>query len=86
MKIVLDDILIEKNDIVTLEQGSADRHKGRQFSMVSSQADGSFQMAFIIHQSDNYWCATAEYLYGSNYHEGKYFYFETVSRYFSFKI
>ena len=71
MKLMLDDTLIERIDVLTLEQGSADWHKGRQFSLTSSQADGSFRMAFIIHQSDDDWCNIAEYLYGSTYHEGE---------------
>ena len=72
MKTMLDDLLLDRINVMTLEQGSADWHKARQFSLTSSQADGSFRMAFIIHQSDNDWCDTAEYLYGLQYHRGEY--------------
>ena len=38
----LQDLRDEKIDVLTLEQGTADWHRGRQFSLTSSQSDGSF--------------------------------------------
>lgn len=76
MKVKLDELKDEKIDVLTLEQGTADWHKGRQFSLTSSQADGSFRKAFVLHQIDDSWCDTAEYLYGSNYHECEYFQYD----------
>ena len=69
MKEELSELKNEKIDVLTLEQGSADWHKGRQFSLTSSQADGSFRKAFILYQSNDDWCDTAEYLYGERYYE-----------------
>ena len=79
MKLILEELSIERIDVLTSEQGSADWHKGRQFSLTSSQADGSFRMAFIIHQSDDDWCSIAQFLYGNDYHEGE---LKTKSFYF----
>ena len=72
VKSLLDDLLIERINVITLEQGTADWHKARQFSMTSSQADGSFRKALIINQSDDDWCNTAEYLFGSEYHNSEF--------------
>ena len=74
-KVEMDMMLVilrsENIDVLTLEQGTADWHKGRQFSLTSSQANGSFDKAFINFQNDDDWCKVAEYLYGQNYHESK---------------
>ena len=64
-----------KIDILTLEQGTADWHKGRQFSLTSSQSSGSFCKALINYQKDNDWCNVAEYLHGQNYHESKFLFY-----------
>ena len=61
----------DKIDVLTLEQGTADWHKGRQFSFTSSQADGSFRMAMILFQDKLAWCNVAEYLEGAEYHNRK---------------
>ncbi len=66
------DELKQKINVLTLEQGTADWHKGRQFSATSSQASNSFHKAFILYQSDNDWCDVAEYEFGKMYHERKY--------------
>ena len=58
-------------DVLTLEQGTADWHKGRQFSLTSSQADGSFRKVFIIYQENQNWCQVAEYLEGREYYNRK---------------
>ena len=62
----------EEVDVLTLEQGTADWHKGRQFSFTSSQADGSFRMAMILFQEKQAWSNVAQYLEGEDYHERKY--------------
>ena len=72
MKVMLDELKEEKIDILTMEQGTADWHKCRQFSLTSSQSSGSFQMAFILFQEDNDWCNVAEHLHGEKYYESKY--------------
>ena len=74
MRDKLDELRNEKINVLTLEQGSADWHKGRQFSLTSAQAGGSFRKAFILYQADDNWCDTAEYLYGDKYYECKYSY------------
>jgi hypothetical protein len=71
MNRILDDLKNQQIDVLTLEQGTADWHKGRQFSLTSSQSDDSFRMAFIIHKEDDDWCSIAEYLYGEAYYESK---------------
>ena len=71
MDTILIDLKEEKINVLTLEQGTADWHKGRQFSLTSSQSDASFRKAFIIHQQDDDWCIIAEYMNGETYHEGK---------------
>ena len=65
----LEELVEEKIDVITLEQGTADWHRGRQFSMTSSQSSRAFRMALIIYQNDNDWCSVAQYLYGEKYHE-----------------
>jgi hypothetical protein len=72
------DVLKDEHvDVLTLEQGTADWHKGRQFSLTSSQADGSFRKALIVYQDDENWCKVAEYLQGEDYYTGKFnFYFK----------
>ena len=71
MKVMLDELREEKIDVLTMEQGTADWHKCRQFSLTSSQSSGSFQMAFILFQDDNDWCNVAEHLHGEKYYESK---------------
>lgn len=61
----------EEVDVLTLEQGTADWHKGRQFSITSSQSDGSFTKALIIYQHDPNFVKVATYLHGKNYNECK---------------
>ena len=65
---LFDELKDEKVNILTLEQGTADWHKGRQFSFTSSQSDGSFRKAFIAFQHDEDWCNVATYLDGQDYH------------------
>jgi hypothetical protein len=72
MEATLDDLSMQI-DVITLEQGTADWHKARQFSLTSSQSDKSFRMAFLIFQEDDDWCNIAEYLDGSEYHTRKYY-------------
>ena len=74
-KNLFDDLRESKVDVLTLEQGTADWHKARQFSFTSSQADGSFRKALIIFQDNSNWCNVAAYLEGNDYHTRKYFYF-----------
>ena len=62
----------EEIDVLTLEQGTADWHKGRQFSFTSSQADASFRMALLAFQDDQNWCHVASYLEGEEYHNCEY--------------
>ena len=62
----------DKIDVLTLEQGTADWHKGRQFSFTSSQADGSFRKALVIFQQNQNWRDVAEYLEGQDYHNCTY--------------
>ena len=59
-------------NVLTLDQGTADWHTGRHYSLTSSQSDGSFRMALIIFQDDEDWCLTARYLEGDDYHTSKY--------------
>ena len=59
-------------DVLTLEQGTADWHKGRQFSLSSSQTDGAFRKAFIIYQERESWRTIARYLFGENYYRGEF--------------
>ena len=68
---LFDDLKDEKVHILTLEQGTADWHKGRQFSFTSSQSDGAFKKAFINFQNDESWCKIATYLDGQDYHTRK---------------
>ena len=68
---MLEDLMLDDIDILTLDQGSSDWHKARQFSMTSSQASFSFRKAFIIYQQNEDWCNVAKYLLGQNYHERK---------------
>ena len=71
----IDDLLEDLNDeqinVLTLDQGTADWHKGRQFSMTSSQSSRAFRMAFILFQENIDWCNVAQYLYGEKYYERK---------------
>lgn len=60
-----------KIHVLTLEQGTADWFKARQFSLTSSQADGSFRKAFILYQENESWCKIATYLLGEEYHRGE---------------
>ena len=69
---LLDELKNEKIDILTLEQGTADWHKGRQFSFTSSQADGTFRKTFIVFQDDENWFKVAKYLEGENYENRKF--------------
>ncbi len=62
----------EKIDVITLEQGTADWHRARQFSLTSSQSDGSFQKAMIIYQDDEDFRKVAKYLEGENYYRCKF--------------
>ena len=55
-------------DVLTLEQGTADWHKGRQFSFTPSQADRSFRKALIVFQDNQNWCRVAEYLEREEYY------------------
>ena len=82
IKEMLDELGNERVNVLTLEQGTADWHKGRQFSTTSSQASHSFHSALILYQSDDNWCDTAEYLFGKKYDERKYY----LSFVFFFKI
>ena len=68
---IFDDLRLINIDVLTIEQGTADWHKGRQFSMTSSQASGAFKMALILNQLDDDWCDVASYLFGEKYHERK---------------
>ena len=68
----LQDLRDEKIDVLTLEQGTADWHRGRQFSLTSSQSDGSFRKAMIIYQNDEHYCNVAKYLEGNDYHTSKF--------------
>ena len=70
---LFDELRDDKIDVLTLEQGTADWHKGRQFSLTSSQSDMSFVKAFINFQNDQDWCNIATYLEGDEYHRCKYF-------------
>ena len=72
---LFDNLKDSKVHILTLEQGTADWHKGRQFSFTSSQSDGSFKKAFINFQNDESWCNVATYLDGQEYYTRK-FYFD----------
>ena len=73
---LLQKLRLEKINVLTLEQGTADWHRGRQFSLTSSQTDAAFQKAFIVNQQSADWRCVAQFLYGPNYHSGKlYFYF-----------
>ena len=72
---LFDDLKDSKVHVLTLEQGTADWHKGRQFSFTSSQSDGSFKKAFINFQNDESWCNVATYLDGQEYYTRK-FYFD----------
>lgn len=78
----IQDLLIEltneKIDILTLEQGTADWHKGRQFSLTSSQSSKSFCKAFISFQRDDNWCNVAEYLHGNMYNESELLYMSLI--------
>ena len=65
------DLRLINIDVLTLEQGTADWHKGQQFSMSSSQASGAFKTGFILYQLDDDWCSVAFYLFGEKYHERK---------------
>ena len=69
IKLMLDDLMNLNIDVLTLEQGTADWHKGRQFSITSSQSSGAFKKAFIIYQAEDDWCEVAAYLFGQKYHE-----------------
>lgn len=64
----LDELVETTIDVYTVEQGTADWHIVRRFSMTSSQASFAFNMAFIIYQNDRDWCTVAQFLYGRNYH------------------
>lgn len=75
IKVSLNELRNEKINVLTLAQGTADWHRARQFSLTSSQTDSAFRKALIIYQSDENWCNIAEYLYGLNYHQGKYYSF-----------
>lgn len=61
----------EKINILTVDQGTADWFKGRQFSLTSRQSFGAYMKAFIINQQEDSWCDVAESLYGRNYHLSK---------------
>ena len=67
----LQDLRVDKIDVLTLEQGTADWHRGRQFSLTSSQSDGSFRMAMVIYQNDPHFCNVAKYLEGEEYFTGE---------------
>ena len=71
IKDMLDDLKGFSVNTITLEQGTADWHKGRQFSLTSSQSSGSFPAALILYQSNDDWCNVATYLFGEKYHESK---------------
>ena len=62
----------EKVNVLTIEQGTADWHKGRLMSLSSRSSDGSFRMALIIFQHDANWQMIAKYLEGDDYHESKF--------------
>ena len=70
---LLREIKDEKVDVLTLEQGTADWHYGRKFSLTSSQASRSFQVAFINYQMNDDWVQVARNLFGDEYYERKLF-------------
>ena len=70
---LFDQLMSNEIDVLTIDQGTADWHTGRHFSLTSSQSDGSFRMAFIIFQENDNWCAIARYLEGDDYHASKYY-------------
>lgn len=69
---MLTDLVDNDIQVITLEQGTADWHKARQFSMTSSQASFAFRKAFIIVQTSEDWCKVNTYLHGEKYYERKY--------------
>ncbi len=71
MDIMLQSLKNDKVDVYTLEQGTADWHRARQFSMTSSQSDSAFSKAFVINSTDNDWVRVAQYLHGNDYHNSK---------------
>ena len=73
MEEMLAELRDERIDVLTLEQGTADWHRCRQFSLTSSQASGSFRMAFILFQADGSWCDVATYLYGEEYEKREFY-------------
>ena len=73
MEEMLAELRDERIDVLTLEQGTADWHRCRQFSLTSSQASGSFRMAFILFQADGSWCDVATYLYEEEYEKCEFY-------------
>ena len=69
IKSMLDELMEISIDVITLEQGTADWHKARQFSITSSQSAGAFKTALVIYQSEDDWCEVASFLFGEKYHE-----------------
>lgn len=68
---LFDQLRAEEVDVLTLDQGSACWHKGRQNSFTSSQSDGAFSKAFIVYQDKLEWCHVGTHLEGEEYHRGK---------------
>ena len=66
------DLLLFKIDAITIEQGTADWFKARQFSLTSSQAGAGFGKAFVIFQDEIEWNKVATFLHGEKYYERKF--------------
>ena len=73
IKLEIEMLKNDRIDYLTLEQGTSCWHRGRQFSLTSSQASGPFGNALIVYQNNGDWCNVAEYLHGLDYHECKLF-------------
>ena len=67
----IDELKTEKIDYLTVEQGTSCWHRGRQFSLTSSQASIPFGAALIVYQNNDDWCDVAKYLHGRDYHQRK---------------
>ena len=61
------DQLKAKVDPITIAQGSADWHMGRNFSLTSSQCHGTFKKAFPLFASNESWKIVAKHLYGPSW-------------------
>ena len=75
MREILNEIKDEKVHVFTLEQGTQDWFKARQFSVTSSQSDAAFRKAMILHQDSKDWHDVARYLEGDNYKTREFIYF-----------